>query len=63
MATSSRSGSNTAAVVPTAARIRPQFGSPPKMRGLDRLLRATALPTSTRVGLAGGAADLDGDVL
>ena len=47
MATSSRSGSKAAAVVPTAASTRPQLGSSPRMAHLSRLLRATARPTST----------------
>ena len=46
-ATFSRSGSKTASVVPTAARIRPQLGSSPPMAHLTRLLRATARPTVT----------------
>ena len=46
-ATSTPSGSNTAVVVPTAARMRPQFGSLPNSAVLTRLLRATVRPTST----------------
>src|SRR6185295_2748972 len=45
--TSTSSGSNAAAVVPMADRMRPQFGSLPKNAVLTRLLRAMARPTST----------------
>ena len=47
MATSIASGSKAAPVVPAAARIRPQLGSRPKTAHLNRLLLATARPTST----------------
>src|SRR5690606_31498436 len=47
MATLSRSGSNSASVVPTAASTRPQLGSSPLMAHLSRLERATARPTVT----------------
>src|SRR4051812_10074914 len=47
IATSTWSGSNTAVVVPTADRTRPQLGSLPCSAHLSRLLRATARPTST----------------
>src|SRR5258707_15224931 len=47
IATLSRSGSNTASVVPTADRTRPQFGSAPASAHLSRLFRATDLPTAT----------------
>ena len=47
MATFRRSGSNSAAVVPTAETTRPQFGSSPAIAHLSRLLRATARPACT----------------
>ena len=43
--TSSRSASKTASVTPMADSTRPQFGSPPKIAHLNRLLRATSRPT------------------
>ena len=50
MVTSNAAGSNEARVVPTAARTRPQFGSPPKTAHLNRLLRAIARATSRASG-------------
>src|SRR5271165_6066894 len=47
IATFSRSGWNTASVVPTAASTRPQLGSSPPMAHLSRLFRATARPAVT----------------
>ena len=47
METSSVSASKVAAVVPTAARTRPQLGSAPKIAHLKRLLRATLRATSS----------------
>ena len=47
IATLSRSGSNSALVVPTAERTRPQFGSSPAMAHLSRFERATARPAVT----------------
>ena len=52
IATSRSAGSNAASVVPTAARIRPQFGSSPWIAHLSRLLRATARADLDGVGLA-----------
>jgi hypothetical protein len=57
--TSMAVGSKTAAVVPTWATTRPQFGSSPKIAALNRAERATDRETST--ASASLAAPLRGD--
>ena len=57
------SASKVAAVVPTAARTRPQLGSAPKIAHLKRLLRATLRADLEGVVHGRRAADLDGDVV
>ena len=63
MLTSSRSGSNAAEVVPTAARTRPQFGSLPNNAHLSRLFRAMARPTSTASSSEAAPLTTNGDML
>ena len=59
IATSSRSGSKAAPVVPIAASTRPQFGSLPNSAHLSRLLRAIDAADLDGVVLGGRADDLD----
>ena len=63
MATSNSSGSNFAAVVPIAARTRPQLRVVAEQRALEQVVACDRPAHLDRVVLGGSADDLDGDLL